>query len=212
MQRPCRDSWTGLNFGPAADQVTVLHDRARGVAAWAAPSLREGGKGLKVDLTPGNGLFGHPLGSYLSTYVDYPPTEFSPERLAPPHLNWPPPPQPSMWLCLLIAAARGSMSPGIGSRRWDIFCDVNLCCCPFKQRGRPQRRQQPQAHSASRQARATRPARKLALWASTPDRARVGLAGRTPYPPHARAPEWRAYAQFDRLTLPFRPSGDPLQN
>ncbi len=63
------------------------------------------------------------------------------------------------------------------------------CCCPVELSGRrPQVRQQPPARSDPQQARAIRPARKLALWAGTLVRARVGLSGRPPYPPHARAP------------------------
>ncbi len=53
------------------------------------------------------------------------------------------------------------------------------CCCPVELSGRrPQVRQQPPARSDPQQARAIRPARKLALWAGTPVRARVGLTGR----------------------------------
>ena len=61
-----------------------------------------------------------------------------------------------------------------------MFVVSILCCCPFELTGRlSQTPIHPLARSASRQARAIRPAHKLALWAGTPVRARVGLTGRT---------------------------------
>ena len=91
-----------------------------------------------------------------------------------------------------------------------LFVMKILCCCPLELCGRrPQAGQQPRARSASRQARAIRPAHKLALWAGTPVRVRVGITGLMLNTPHARAPSGMC-VQFDRLTPPSRPSGDPV--
>ena len=80
-----------------------------------------------------------------------------------------------------------------------------LCCCRLELSGRrPLTGQRPQAPSASRQARAIRLARKLPLRAGTPFRARVGLTGRTPYPPHARAPS--GVCVLDSIAKPSLPS------
>ena len=70
--------------------------------------------------------------------------------------------------------------PSAGQLGQTLVVMLVMCCCPLELSGRrPQTRQHSRARSASRQARAIRPARKLALWAGTPVRARVGLAGRT---------------------------------
>ena len=81
------------------------------------------------------------------------------------------------WLRSSDRLTLGQTSAGqLGQR---IVVMQTFCCCPLELSGRrPHVRQHPWALSASRQARAIRPAPKLALWAGTPVRARVGLTGR----------------------------------
>ena len=65
--------------------------------------------------------------------------------------------------------------------------------------------------SASRQARAIRPARKPALWAGTPVRARVGLANRT-RTRCTHAPRVVCVCSIRSFDPPSRPSGDPVRS
>ena len=77
----------------------------------------------------------------------------------------------------------GGASKPFWKIKWRPVCDVSHVLLSARV-GRPP----PSDDSPASALPHGRRGRKLALWAGTPVRAHVGLAGRTPCPPHARAP------------------------